>query len=57
MIQNIDEDKIELKKKVDSSLRRLEEQRLITKNGDVFIFLTNEEQDINREIREIAQNR
>ena len=53
MIANIDQDKIDLKKKVDASLRRLEEQRLITKNGDVFIFLTNEEQDINREIREI----
>lgn len=53
MLQNIDQDKIEAKKKVDASLRRLEEQKLISKNGDVFIFLTNEEQDINREIREI----
>lgn len=53
MLQNIDQDKIEAKKKVDASLRRLEEQKLINKNGDVFIFLTNEEQDINREIREI----
>jgi len=53
MLRDVDQDKLELKKKVDSSLRRLEEQRHITKNGDVFIFLTNEEQDINREIREI----
>ncbi|MCL1808846.1 MAG: BREX system P-loop protein BrxC [Clostridiales bacterium] len=53
MLQYIDEDKIEAKKKVDASLRRLEEQKLIIKNGDQFIFLTNEEQDINREIREI----
>lgn len=53
MLQNIDEDKIEAKKKVDASLRRLEEQKLIIKNGDQFIFLTNEEQDVNREIREI----
>lgn len=53
MLQNIDQDKIEAKKKVDASLRRLEEQKLIIKNGDQFIFLTNEEQDVNREIREI----
>ena len=53
MVQNMDEDKIELKKKIDASLRRLEAQKLIIKNGDQFIFLTNEEQDINREIREI----
>ncbi|KJS02126.1 MAG: hypothetical protein VR68_03640 [Peptococcaceae bacterium BRH_c4a] len=53
MLQNIDQDKIEAKKKADASLRRLEEQKLIIKNGDQFIFLTNEEQDINREIREI----
>ncbi|MCL2361204.1 MAG: BREX system P-loop protein BrxC [Defluviitaleaceae bacterium] len=53
MLTNIDEDKIAFKKKVDASLRRLEAERLIIKNGDQFIFLTNEEQDINREIREI----
>lgn len=53
MLRHIDEDKIEAKKKVDASLRRLEEQKLIIKNGEQFIFLTNEEQDINREIREI----
>jgi hypothetical protein len=53
MLENIDQDKIEAKKRVDVSLRRLEEQKLIIKNGDQFIFLTNEEQDINREIREI----
>lgn len=53
MLQNIDQDKIEAKKRVDVSLRRLEEQKLIIINGNQFIFLTNEEQDINREIREI----
>lgn len=53
MLRNIDQDKIEAKKMVDASLRRLEEQKLIIKNGDQFIFLTNEEQDVNREIREI----
>ncbi len=53
MIENIDQDKLELKKKVDESLRRLESEKLIIKNGNQFIFLTDEEQDVNREIREI----
>ncbi|SPF40064.1 conserved hypothetical protein [Candidatus Desulfosporosinus infrequens] len=53
MLQTIDQDKIEAKKRIDTSLRRLEEQKLIIKNGNQFIFLTNDEQDINREIREI----
>ena len=51
MISSIDEDRIELNKKVDKSLLRLLEQTLIQKNGDVYSFLTNEEQDINREIK------
>jgi hypothetical protein len=53
MLQNIDQDRIEVKKQIDASLRRLEEQKLIIKNGDLYIFLTNEEQDVNREIKEI----
>lgn len=53
MLEHIDQDRIETKKIVDASLRRLEQQKLIIKNGSQFIFLTNEEQDINREIREI----
>jgi hypothetical protein len=31
----------------------LEEQRFIIRHGDIFLFLTNEEQDINREIMDI----
>lgn len=53
MLQNIDEDKIATGKRIDACLRRLEAEKLITKNGVEYIFLTNEEQDINREIREI----
>jgi len=53
MINSIYQDKIELKKRLDESLKRLEKERLIIKNGDEYIFLTNEEQDVNREIREI----
>ena len=50
MIQHIDEDIIALSKQVSSSLNRLEKQTLIQKNLDEYSFLTNEEQDVNREI-------
>jgi len=53
MLTAIDQDKLEAKRQITESLRRLEEQRFIIRNGDVFIFLTNEEQDINREITDI----
>ncbi|KZX12983.1 hypothetical protein MBORA_08840 [Methanobrevibacter oralis] len=51
MISNIGEDRLELNHKVDKSLKRLQEQTLIQKNGEIYSFLTNEEQDINREIK------
>lgn len=54
MLTSVDEDKLSLKKQIDSSLRRLEKQTLIQKNGDRYIFLTNEEQDINKEIQNIS---
>ncbi len=57
MVENIDQDKLELKKRVDESLRRLESEKLIIKNGNQFIFLTDEEQDVNREIREVSIDR
>lgn len=57
MVENIDQDKLDLKKKIDESLRRLESEKLIIKNGNQFLFLTDEEQDVNREIREIRIER
>jgi hypothetical protein len=57
MLRTIDEDKIDAKKRTDESLRRLESEKLIIKNGEQYIFLTNEEQDVNREIREISIDR
>ncbi|MDI6705674.1 MAG: BREX system P-loop protein BrxC [Bacillota bacterium] len=54
MLASVDEDKLTLKKQIDSALRRLEKETLIQKNGDRYIFLTNEEQDINKEIQNIA---
>lgn len=53
MVTNIDEDKLELKEKIKVSLRKLIAQTLVQKNGEYFIFLTDDEQDINREIKTI----
>ena len=51
MVSHVEEDKLALKEQILASLRRLEEQTLIQKNGDDYIFLTNDEQEINREIK------
>ena len=50
-IELIDADKIALRKQIDESLTRLERQLLIARNGEEFIFLTNEEKEIENEIR------
>lgn len=50
-IEKIDEDKLALRKSIDESLQRLEKESLITRNGDEFLFLTNEERDITRKIK------
>ncbi len=50
-IEQIDTDKISLKKHIEESLNRLERQLLIARNGDEFIFLTNEEKEIENEIQ------
>jgi len=50
MIDNIDADRIGLKKKVEEALNALVRQTLVQKNGDVYVFLTDEEQEVNREI-------
>ncbi|CEG27137.1 BREX system P-loop protein BrxC [Bacillus sp. B-jedd] len=53
MVTHIDEDKLQLKEKIKSSLRKLISQTLIQKNGDYYLFLTDDEQDINREIKQM----
>ena len=50
MVSNIDEDRIALSSKVEDSLKRLIRQTLVQKNGDIYVFLTDEEQEINRAI-------
>lgn len=58
-VSNIKDDKITIKKEISDSLRRLEAQTLIQRNNDEYKFLTDEEQEINREIKQIVidQNR
>ena len=53
MVGHIDEDKIVLKKNIEQSLERLLKETLIQKNGNEYIFLTHEEQDVNKEIQNI----
>ena len=50
MISNIDDDRIELKGRVEDALKVLQQQMLVQKNGSIYVFLTDEEQEINREI-------
>ena len=50
MISSIDDDRIELKGKVEEALTVLEQQMLVQKTGSLYVFLTDEEQEINREI-------
>ena len=50
-IDQIDADKIQLRKAIEESLNRLERQLLISRNGDEYLFLTNEEKEIENEIR------
>ncbi len=51
MVSDINEDRIELQQKVENALKRLIKQTLVQKSaGDIYVFLTNEEQEINRAI-------
>ena len=53
-IDEIDADRLALRKKIEESLSRLEGETLIDRNGDLYFFLTNEERDIGREIKNVT---
>ena len=53
-VNEIDADKLALKRRIQESLARLERQRLVSRNGDLWFFLTNEERDVAREIGHVA---
>ena len=50
-VDEVDTDKLALRKKIEASLARLEAETLIARNGDLYFFLTNEERDIGREVK------
>ncbi len=50
-VDEIDADKLVLRRSLEESLARLESETLISRNGDLYFFLTNEERDISREIK------
>lgn len=50
MVSNVNDDRIALAQKVDDALKRLVRQTLVQKKGDIYVFLTDEEQEINRAI-------
>ena len=52
-IEEIDADRLALRRRIEDSLGRLEKETLVSRNGDVYFFLTNEERDINREIKAV----
>ncbi|MCK5667018.1 MAG: BREX system P-loop protein BrxC, partial [Thiotrichaceae bacterium] len=50
-IDKIDTDKLALRRQIEGAVNRLEQQMLIARNGDEYVFLTNEEKEIENEIR------
>ncbi|WP_040325304.1 BREX system P-loop protein BrxC [Aurantimonas manganoxydans] len=55
-LDRIDADRVALRKAIEASLRRLESETLISRNGENFFFLTDEERDIGKEIKAIRLN-
>ena len=50
MVSNVNDDRMALSQQVEDALKRLVRQTLVQKNGDIYVFLTDEEQEINRAI-------
>lgn len=50
MVENIDDDRLTLKAKVETALKLLTSQTLVQKLGETYTFLSDEEQEISREI-------
>jgi hypothetical protein len=52
-VDRIDADRLALRHQIEASVQRLEKETLIGRNGEDFFFLTNEERDIGREIKDV----
>ncbi len=55
-VDHIDASRKELRDKIEASLQRLERETLVSRNGEDYFFLTNEERDISREIKDVDLN-
>lgn len=52
-VDRIDADRLALRRRIEASVQRLEKETLVGRNGEDFFFLTNEERDISREIKDV----
>lgn len=50
-VSKVDEDRLSLRRQIEQSLNVLEQNLLIARQGDEYIFLTNEEKEIEKEIQ------
>lgn len=55
-IEQIDADRLAIRNQIEASLQRLEKETLVNRNGEDYFFLTNEERDISREIKDVDLN-
>ena len=53
MVSHVDDNRMELQNKVEKALELLVKQTLVSRNGNKYIFLTHEEQEINKSIAAI----
>ncbi|SAL59745.1 BREX system P-loop protein BrxC [Caballeronia humi] len=52
-LDRVDADKLALKRQIQESLACLERQSLVSRNGELWFFLTNEERDVSQEIKAV----
>jgi hypothetical protein len=52
-LDQIDGDRLALRRHIEESLARLEKETLISRSGENYFFLTNEERDVNKEIKQV----
>lgn len=53
MVDDIRADKIDMRKRIQAALDRLVSQNYVARNGDTYMFLTDDEQDIERDINRL----
>ena len=51
MLEDFNQNQLMLRKSIEEALNLLEQQTYIQRNGDIYEFLTDEEQDVESEIK------